>query len=261
MNETCARETRSELFSVYKSRPTFFPLIGAVIEQAQTGVLLADRIRDPGSFFICHRFGFCQFVETEENRDFDRSLESLISAATSSSLPAKLRVYDPPEKWRAFFGGLRGVQEGVRSRYIYQGGEVEAEAGGLSEVAVDNLPGIRAELDADLPQRFWDNETEMVAKSLGVVTIVKGRVASICYAAAVSDGRAEVDIVTAPGVRRTGLAKLVGKGFVNRCLRSGIVPVWDCYRDNEASRRTALSLGFTHVLDYPFCIVNRAALN
>jgi RimJ/RimL family protein N-acetyltransferase len=79
---------------------------------------------------------------------------------------------------------------------------------------------------------------------------------SLCYAAAVADGLAEVDVVTSAEFRGRGLAGVVTREFIKECLRRGVAPTWDCFDYNAGSVKLAEGLGFVEARRYDFYSFN-----
>jgi predicted GNAT family acetyltransferase len=81
-------------------------------------------------------------------------------------------------------------------------------------------------------------------------------VVSLCYAAAVADGLAEVDVATDPEFRERGLAGVVTRQFIRECLSRGVAPTWDCFEYNAGSMKLARKIGFVEMRRYPFYSFN-----
>ena len=108
-------------------------------------------------------------------------------------------------------------------------------------------------LDLGITSRFWDSKADFVNHSNGVVIFnSSGEPVCICYAAAIANGMAEIDILTKEDHRNRGLAKFAVAGFVNNCINKNIIPNWDCFEENEASLKTARRLFFEEVKRYRF---------
>jgi RimJ/RimL family protein N-acetyltransferase len=59
-------------------------------------------------------------------------------------------------------------------------------------------------------------------------------------------------IETVERYQRKGLATQVSRAVIGHAVGHGVYDIgWHCWKNNEPSVRTALRIGFKHVLDYP----------
>lgn len=61
--------------------------------------------------------------------------------------------------------------------------------------------------------------------------------------------KAEIDVFTAEGHRRRGLALHACAGFISNCLNAGVTPHWSCWDYNAPSASLAMKLGFRQLPD------------
>ncbi len=108
---------------------------------------------------------------------------------------------------------------------------LEAPLAGMDEVR-DEIGGMWPALD-----RFY-------AQGVGVVALRDERVLCWCTAEYVGATSCGLGIATAPDAQRQGIATATGAHAVAACLARGLVPHWECGRDNPASARVAEKLGF-----------------
>ena len=81
--------------------------------------------------------------------------------------------------------------------------------------------------------------------------IVDGKAVSWCAVKPLSDIAWDLSIETHPEHRGRGYAKSAVSAAVRHILDSGKLATWGCDRDNPASLRTAISVGFQHyALDF-----------
>lgn len=86
-------------------------------------------------------------------------------------------------------------------------------------------------------------------KSFGIAAFNGEVLAGWCLSEYNHNNRCEVGIATMPRFQHQGLAKAMTCAFLNLAKRNEITTVlWHCFKTNEASRRTALSVGF-HLIE------------
>ena len=96
----------------------------------------------------------------------------------------------------------------------------------------------------EIVNRFWRNPDDFVNKANSSLLTYKGKPAAICYAAAIADKCAEIDVLTLPQYRKLGLARFAVTRFIENCQNANIQPLWDCFTNNDASMMLAQSVGF-----------------
>jgi len=135
---------------------------------------------------------------------------------------------------------------------------VEVPAKGIDLVHVDASHVDLIESAFGVVERFWRNRDDFVRRSNAVLALVEGQAAALCYAAAVADGRAEIDSLTAPAYRKLGLGKTVMRLFCKRCFDQNVIPLTDGFTNNAGSLGLIRSCGFIPQGDpYPFFTINR----
>jgi RimJ/RimL family protein N-acetyltransferase len=107
-----------------------------------------------------------------------------------------------------------------------------------------------------IESRFWASVVDFIQHGLGVCLTQAGEIVSICYAATVVDGLAEIDVATDPEFRGRGLAGITTKRFIQECLDRQLLPTWDCFDYNTGSLKLALKLGFEAGKNYDFYSFN-----
>ncbi|MGB9620497.1 MAG: GNAT family N-acetyltransferase, partial [Armatimonadota bacterium] len=81
--------------------------------------------------------------------------------------------------------------------------------------------------------------------------IVDGKAVALCAVKPLSDVVWDLSVETLPNYRGKGYAKSTVSAALRYCLDNGRIAGWGCDRDNTASLRTALSVGFKHyALDF-----------
>lgn len=249
-------------YEAYRRHEAFFPLIGAVLQDQQDGLVLADDPRSPRRFYVEHAFGFAQ-VFGGDNAEFDEALRQYLLVEKSFSA-SKVRLYTPVEP-----EFLRGPEfdhaRSERQRFILDpkrmdsvGDRVVSEDIGteIRRAQVGDLAAIEERFG--VVRCFWRSDRDFLASAHAIVAWVNGEPASICYAAAVAGGVAEIDVFTHQEHRRIGLGKRVVEAFSRLCLGQGLLPVWDCFTNNAGSMALCKSCGFDPLRPaYPFYTLNK----
>jgi len=101
------------VLSLYGELESAFPLIGAVIEKQQRGQIFVDQPGSPTAAVVITDFGFMSFLGTDQNKNFNSGLASLL-ADSATIKPAYLLWYAPPAAWQERLDAL--LPELVRCR-------------------------------------------------------------------------------------------------------------------------------------------------
>jgi GNAT superfamily N-acetyltransferase len=247
---------------LYSENPAFFPLIAAVLEQAQDGVAYADSADAPKQVYVEHAFGFAQVFGARVPA-FEQALQGYLTAAKAFGC-TKVRLYTPqcPDFLNdGAHDGLRSWRQRFRpdpARWNTEDAPRTAAPKDVSFIHVDGGTVDMVEAAFGVVSRFWRTREDFALRANGVAAVADGRMVSLCYAAAVAGGRAEIDVLTLPESRHLGLAKEVVNRFNRHCLKQGVLPLWDCFTNNAASMALSRSTGFVPLGDpYPFFTINR----
>jgi RimJ/RimL family protein N-acetyltransferase len=250
-------EQFASVLSLYQQSGRCFPLISAVLQQKQRGQVFVDRQARPRSALVITNFGFALFLGDPDNDDFNGSIEGILSQSDIIR-PSYLLWYDPPSAWSEKFSCFEPeiVKRRERIRFQYPEGldgagkEPDCPVGFEIRQLDRALMNKTEKFNLQIGSRFWSSEEDFCANGIGTCIMKDGDIASLCYAACVVDGLAEVDIVTDPVYRGTGLATVVAEQFIGDCLRKKVYPTWDCFSYNEGSMRLAEKLGFMREFGY-----------
>lgn len=253
-------EQYAAAYALYLDHDAYFPLIAAVLSGEQEGVVHVDCEANPAQVYVEHAFGFAQVFGTPVQA-FEQSLQRYLLVDKAFSC-AKVRLYTPhyPDFLRS-----PGCDSLRSSRQHFQldisrlnPGSEKTQVKGLALVRADTSHVDLIEAAFGVVGRFWRTPFDFANKSNGVLALVDGQVAALCYAAAVVGGKAEIDVLTLPAYRRLGLAKTVVRLFNQHSLAQNVLPLWDCFTNNTASMALCQSVGFVPLGDpYPFFTINR----
>jgi GNAT superfamily N-acetyltransferase len=127
----------------------------------------------------------------------------------------------------------------------------------IDRINQHNFSMIEARLKLDLNSRFWPSKEDFLQNTLGAVIFHHTQPIGICYACAISNEIAEVDIYTDPSYRRQGVGQWVFAAFLQLCRERNITPHWDCYVNNIPSFDLATKLGFMPYHYYSHAIISQ----
>ncbi len=249
-------------YELYSDFDAFFPLIAAVLENRQDGVVYVDQVKNPTQVYVEHIFGFSQ-IFGRAVPEFERDLHRYLLVERVFSSP-KVRLYTPIHP--SFLEGSES--DSLRSeRQHFKLDISRAETSGdtktefSNELALEYVAASHVSMIKNtfgVVDRFWRTFSDFVRHSNGVLAFVEGQPAALCYAAAVAGGRAEIDVLTLPVYRHLGIAKAVVLVFNQRCLEQNLLPLWDCFTNNSASMALCRSTGFIPLSDpYSFYTISR----
>ena len=227
--------------------------IDSIFEGTQSARIFVDDATAPRAALMC------------------RTYEYYIAGATDVA-PLRRFIADAPEEARVFAdvygyctldkewerallddyaGQLRRIG---RRRFRYDPYHIGAtprrpQSDDLIVVPVDRTLAQRidTELLGDMPGIgfFMGGLDAFAAHGFGYCVIQDNSIASVAHTGSVSQGYADIDIITAEPFRGRGLATLAAQACIAETLRRGLVPTWHTDTTNEASMATARKLGFT----------------
>jgi RimJ/RimL family protein N-acetyltransferase len=249
-NPSCNKDA---IYRQYLQEGRFFPLIASVLIGNQRGSIYVNSYAAPTTFFVEHKFGFSQ-IFGETNSFF---LDALYQHLTERKFTApKIRLYAP--RHQEFLLECAELSERCQFRLKHAASRSRWDngAGGnvkTVDIKAQNIREIDQALGLDLSFRFWDSEENFLEHGMGQAVKYNEKFVSVCYAAAVAERIAEIDVATLPEFRKRGFAACACSAFIAKCMERGITPNWDCFTNNKGSLRLAESLGFEkHGEPYPF---------
>lgn len=237
---------REPLKAIYEKNEYFFPLIAAVLDDSQNGKIFVDDRYSPREAYVEHSFGFAQ-IFGESVHNFEQKLKTYFFTDKNLT-PQKIRLYTPilPGFFQNDnYASLRSERQRFFLNYNDFGqkcAQTPHTGGTCAQIAAGNLPEI--ERAFNLAARFWPDFDSFVNNSLAQIVYCGENPASICYAAALANGKAEIDILTLPEYRGRGYGLQAAMAFIKKCLQNGMEPLWDCFTNNQGSMALAKRLGF-----------------
>lgn len=250
------------VYGRYLKSDSFFPLIGSVLLGEQDGVVYVDNIDSFAQVYVEHNFGFSQLFG-RSSEIFERELERYLFVDKAFDV-VKIRFYTPNMP-KFLLSPEYELFRSYRQRFTIDIKKFDAQKKMVLECGRNlTLSGVTANNIALVEEkfgvvgRFWRTQTDFMQKSKAMLVFYEGQLASICYAAAEADRRAEIDVLTLKAYQNLGCAKLAVVGFVKNCLDLATYPLWDCFTNNAGSMALCKSVGFISLRQpYPFFTINK----
>jgi RimJ/RimL family protein N-acetyltransferase len=113
--------------------------------------------------------------------------------------------------------------------------------------SLENSAALREEI-----RWMWPSEERFLEQGFGIAALSGSRLICWCTAEYRSAGRCGIGIATEPEYAGRGVASATAARFVDHCREIGVVPFWECRRDNAASVRVAEKVGFALLAEEVF---------
>lgn len=219
----------------------------SVIEGKQPGLIYTDDQNQPSCCLILSKSGKYLVVGDTENIDFNTFLsEYLLNKENHNHY---FDIYSSSLKWVNKLDEILSDTAAKLSRQYYQ------YVG--SKVLLNSLPEgyVLKQMDEDLFDQYvkemdssyknlWVSSSNFMKHGFGFCILHDQHIVSCCNTYYVSDGFAEIDILTKEAYRKQGLALMTCHAFINHCFDHNMKPIWDCDNGNELSKALAVKLGF-----------------
>ena len=249
----------NNIFLKYKNSNNFFPLIGAVLERKQMGSVYVDKVINPKIVLVVHKFRFAQIISENSSNEVWSMICNVIDNQKDykGNNFNKIRFYCANPDFISYVGNLNKYNFQVGERFRFLSNE-HLEIDGVEDfqLSKNDVELLNKQYQIQTGSRFWNNNEDFLRNSYSYCVKEGNIIKSICYAAAVSNNKAEIDVATHIRFRKKGFAKEAVLGFLKLCSSRGIVPLWDCYENNIASVQTAISIGFKKYFSYHFLIIS-----
>jgi GNAT superfamily N-acetyltransferase len=228
-----------ELKTMYDEKIKYFPIITSVIEGLQKGYVFEKK----GTYLIVHKFGFSYILG--ENIDYINFLDEIKNEY--HHLLSKIRLYDPMNRVKNSTDYKLNASR--RIKYIYSSTCTKSQIEKTKSVSELINNDVNKSFDLELCTRFWSSCKDFKENSLGVVDM---NMSGICYAAAIANSFAEIDVFVNEKARKIGLGMNLVDKFILECLQRDIIPLWDCYKNNIPSTKLAQKVKFTELFEYNY---------
>ena len=234
---------------LYEKEAYCFPIVGSVIQSTQVGGIYTLKGYEKRAYFVMHKFGSAQIVGSYDNNYISMLSKWLFEDKAFPYPKLRLLVSEPSLDCSQFAVISRRAQFRLPKNWALNGDLSKRLS--ILPITEKNIKEVNSEFRIDLFNRFWHSKTTFLDSGLGFVLLYDGKLASLCYSAAIWNNTAEIDVITLEQFRKLNLAKIVCSHFITECLSKGITPSWDCFTNNLGSMNLAKSLGFKQILpDY-----------
>ena len=236
------------------------------------GRVFVDDAQEPSAAFTWNDYRFSYLAGDPANEPFLRGLASLLDSellpqARGSHDPS-VALYPDSSEW---IDALEGRLSAYRPLRLFRSlHRFDRQAFEKHACFLEPLPPeyTLLPIDAGLCERFsdlafayqllWGGTQRFLMHGFGYCVLADGELASACDSAFCAGGKAEMGVETREPFRRQGLARQVATAFIQESLRRELEPAWECWWENEPSRKLAERLGFQWLEDYPVLLIDLA---
>ena len=244
----------------------------SVIEHCVPGKVYVDNYNDPKTFYVVHPYGMSLLYGETNNTEFNTWLfEYAIN---------KNKVRKDHEWMQAFPNSWDEVLQDIFEGYlIHSDKNIENTEQGIVELNtrinfkfnLKKYSEFRKEIDCSsmqivridekifremkgsvVPSYFWENAETFVKRGVGFSLLHKSKLASTAYSSFIHDNMLELGIETVAAFRGKGLAQYTCLALIDYCIDNNYEPVWACRKENIASYKLALKLGFEAIKEIPY---------
>ncbi len=236
----------------------------SVIEHKITGKVFVDDPNNPQTFYIVHPYGMTLLLGDNSNKDFNEVFKKY-----ALNVDAKRKGFEWmqafPNSWdtvlaELFKEQLRKSEDNKDNQEI---GMIELNTRvnfKFNKEKYLSLPKPKAgndiqivETDAHLfskikggvvPSFFWNNEEDFFHYGHAYSLLYKNQLAATAFSSFRFDHLFELGIETEPEYRGKGFAEMVCSALIDFCINNNYEPIWACRKENTASYKLALKLGF-----------------
>ena len=244
----------------------------SVVEKHLSGIIYVDNVNEPRTSLIAHPYGMLLLMGDSNNIEFNDRFKSYAFNTAKIRAKHEWLITSSPE-WDNVLTDLFGGSLIKTSENSGKEASGKIELNGRQNFSFNvqkyaqfekrTIPehDLIVKTDAVLfeqmtgsviPQKFWDNAKDFETNGSGYTLLHNGEIAATASSAFVHENRLEIGIETVEKYRGNGYAELVCCKLIDKCLESGLVPVWSCRSENTASVRLAGKLGFETTLSFPF---------
>jgi len=172
-------------------------------------------------------------------------------------------VFYPNEDWKNAVSNLFPNKYTLYERSLYriepthlyndyiscQGANVLKITSELLNSNVDNINMIINEVTT------YDDMDDFVDRGIGFTPVIDNKVCGFCTSEYPTKTELAIGIEVLKEYQKQGIAKAMTKMLLNEACKRNFTVNWECWKNNIASAKTAMSCGFEKVADYPVIFV------
>lgn len=230
----------------------------AVVEGKQLGKIYVDKNIEPKSCLIVCKSGKYLVAGDTNNTSFNKFLSDYLY--NSDNHNRYFDLYSSSQDWIREIDEILLDNAAKLNRQLFYWDSLNSS--NISEINTMLPKGFEIKrIDGELFEKYsqemdnsyydlWESANNFIKNGFGFCILNNNEFVSVCNTYYISEGFAEIDIVTNNKFRNQGFALITCSEFIKHCLKNNIKPVWDCDNGNEASKNLATKLGFRSVEIY-----------
>lgn len=235
-------------------------MIKAVYENPNLAEIYVDKEENPTVCLML--LGHYLFIGGKiTNAVIDEMKHSILAEETRNKLGILIIFYENVEQAEQLKRIFVQTYQNERSVYYIKPKylEINDPQEEIKEINIDliqsdpqNLGMIMEEV---LGTATYNNMEDFFDRGIGYTPVINNRVCGFCTSEYPSFGTVAIGIEVEEGHQKKGIAKAMVSAFLNKAALQDMDTYWECWKQNEASFRTALSCGFNKIADYPVLFV------
>ncbi|MFD2043392.1 GNAT family N-acetyltransferase [Ornithinibacillus salinisoli] len=229
----------------------------SVAESIIPGVVFVDDLNQPSTVLIGTNNGIYFIAGNGENTKLNHMFFDFYKQQTAGS-GQRFTLFSATRSWDHIIRNLLKEEALQMNRYLYkfnprkymEGKKKQLPVGfTIEEISKDTIER-STNFNNTYYDEYWDGVTNFLKHSFGFCVLYQGRVVSECTAIFMGQSIVGIDIFTQHEFTGNGLAYILGKAFIDKCLKQGLTPSWDCDVKNVSSLNLANKLGFENHVEY-----------
>ena len=207
--------------------------------------------------------GVYLFVTGEiESKSIDFLKNQILSKETRDDLKV-LIVFYPNEDWKIAITSLFSNRFYIYQRSLYRINPTDLYNDYNSDNS-ENIFIINTELlNSDIDNKSmifnevttYDDMNDFINRGIGFTPIFNNKVCGFCTSEYPTKNGIAIGIEVLEEHQKMGIAKDMTKLLLNEAYKRNLTVYWECWKNNLASAKTALSCGFEKVADYPIIFI------
>lgn len=244
----------------------------AVTECKVSGKVYVDNASDIKTAYIVHPYGMTLLFGDSDNEDFNRDFKRYaLNIDQQRDFFEWMQTH--PRSWDSklndLFGeqliasdkntskletGLIELNTRVNFKFdkaLYLAKKVKHDTQNIKIVPTDRQM-FRQMKGTVIPKHFWNSEDDFFENGMAYSLFYNDNLASMAFSSYKFGEQFEIGIETNPEFRGKGLAQVVCSALIDYCIGKNYEPIWACRKENIASYKLALKLGFHPTLELPY---------
>lgn len=236
-------------------------MIDFCFENLELCQLYVDDAKNPAYSFL--RFKHLVFCGGQASSQCVNFLSDIVIKDNQKKVSSYFFVVYPDDKWKKLLAAFFKEQGTIYERSIYSIVPEKINHQSKKENVIDIKPSLVNSVYNNMEMVIneitmtgtYGNINDFRLRGIGYALLMENEICGFCTSEYPSKRSIAIGIEVHSNYQRRGYAKEMTMCLLNEAASRHLTVYWECWKENIASSKTALSCGFNKVTDYELLVI------